>query len=617
MQKLYTQLNFNRWLKALDTNDKNTTTKKKKKDTMTILINNLEKWQTCYNDLKTQKHLTVLFEGSETDPLRSDINAITFATDDTCYLLHLEKNDLLNEAELTLNDIHKNLQTLFNKSIEWITFDCKHFIKLCHNIDLTPPNKFFDVMLASYILRELTGKTDLEACAKFWLSDSELIDPAHQKTDKYHLAHACEIVHQLYHVLNNEFTEKKTAKKLYSKMDLPIAKILAEMEIAGVLIDTSILHKQSQSIAKKLAKLSEKIYQLAGEEFKIESPKQIGYILFEKLELPIIKKTPKGAPSTAEPVLTELALNYEIADLILQYRSLQKLKSTYTDKLPLEVNPKTHRIHTTYLETGTSTGRLASINPNLQNIPVKTEEGRKVRLAFVAPENHKIVAADYSQIELRIMADLSRDPNLLEAFSHDMDVHRHTASKVLDIKPEDVTFEQRRHAKAVNFGLMYGMSAFGLSKQLGIERAEAQKFIDAYFETYIGIREYMDKTYEVAKQQGYVETVFGRRIAVPDINSNNHMRAQAAQRAAINAPLQGSAADIIKQAMINFNQWKDDNQMHTEMIMQVHDELVFQVPDKELTKAKKAIQQAMENAYKSKVPLTVSIGEGNNWQEAH
>jgi DNA polymerase-1 len=301
----------------------------------------------------------------------------------------------------------------------------------------------------------------------------------------------------------------------------------------------------------------------------------------------------------------------------LQYRSLAKLKSTYTDKLPLEINPATGRIHTTYVETGTSTGRLASMNPNLQNIPIRTERGREVRLAFVAPKDHVLVAADYSQIELRIMADLSQDPHLLEAFSTNQDVHRHTASKVLGIAVEDVTFEQRRHAKAVNFGLMYGMSAFGLSKQLGIERAEAQSFIDAYFANYPGIKNYMDKTYDVAKQQGYVETLFGRRIAVPEINSKNHMRAQAAQRAAINAPLQGSAADMIKQAMINFTKWQEDNHSQTLMIMQVHDELVFQVPVAELEKTKAAIKQAMESAYPLGVPLIVDIGEGTNWQEAH
>jgi len=624
LRSMFKELNFTRWLNALGNEDSSITTheadKKPTQETALSfhLINNKQDWQNCFDSLNQSKHICIMMEGSHKDPLKSDLTAIALQTGEENYLIELSAADLLNTSALTFQTIQKNLDKLLqNKNIQWITFDAKTLIKLCHHLNLASPDNIFDSMLASFVLRELTGKTDLEACAKFWLPDSELIDPTHQKSDQHHLAHACSIVHALHPILNKSFADKKMAKHLYETMDLPIAKILAQMEINGVLIDSTLLYKQSEKIAKELEELTARIYELAEEEFKIESPKQIGYILFEKLALPIIKKTPKGAPSTAEPVLTELALTYELPALILQYRSLAKLKSTYTDKLPLEVNPKTQRVHTTYLETGTSTGRLASMNPNLQNIPIRTERGREVRLAFVAPKNHKIVAADYSQIELRIMADLSQDPNLLEAFSTNQDVHRHTAATVLGITPEEVTFEQRRHAKAVNFGLMYGMSAFGLAKQLGIERAEAQKFIDAYFTNYPGIKNYMDKTYEVAKEQGYVETLFKRRIAVPEINSKNHMRAQGAQRAAINAPLQGSAAGIIKQAMINFNNWQKENNSKTLMIMQVHDELVFQVPDGELEKTKIAIKQAMESAYKMSVPLIVEVGVGDNWQEAH
>jgi DNA polymerase-1 len=620
LRAMYKELSFNRWLKALGDND-NTKQPTIKKASIALTfqhIKNLDEWKNSLTLLNKADRMSIMLEGSHQDPLRSECIALALQTTTHSFLLSFESADLLNTAALTFKSIADDLNNLFiQPKTEWITYDSKTFIKLCHQLTLTLPENIFDVLLASYDLRELTGKHDLEHCAKHWLPDSELIDPTHQKTDKHHLSHACEIVFELYNVLNTAFAEKTKAKELYENMDLPIAKILAQMEIAGVFIDPAILNQQSQAIAKELEVLTAKIYELAEEEFTIESPKQIGYILFEKLELPIIKKTPKGAPSTAEPVLTELALTYELPALILQYRSLAKLKSTYTDKLPLEINPATGRIHTTYVETGTSTGRLASMNPNLQNIPIRTERGREVRLAFVAPKDHVLVAADYSQIELRIMADLSQDPHLLEAFSTNQDVHRHTASKVLGIAVEDVTFEQRRHAKAVNFGLMYGMSAFGLSKQLGIERAEAQSFIDAYFANYPGIKNYMDKTYDVAKQQGYVETLFGRRIAVPEINSKNHMRAQAAQRAAINAPLQGSAADMIKQAMINFTKWQEDNHSQTLMIMQVHDELVFQVPVAELEKTKAAIKQAMESAYPLGVPLIVDIGEGTNWQEAH
>jgi DNA polymerase-1 len=623
LRKLFKELSFNRWLNALSAPSKaveTKTTDKIKPQTQLTLheIKTQQDWKNCLETLKQAPQISIMMEGSDKDPLKSSLVALALQTEKQSFLISLEAANLLNTGSVTFKKIADDLNSLFNqKNIEWLTYDAKTMIKLCHGLGLSHPDNIFDTLLASYILRELTGKNDLESCAKYWLSDSELIDPTHQKTDRHHLSHACEIIFELYRILSNDFTSKASCKKLYSDMDLPIAKILAQIEINGVLIDSTILHKQSQAIAIELETLTAQIYELAQEEFTIESPKQLGVILFEKLELPVIKKTPKGAPSTAEPVLTELALTYELPALILQYRSLAKLKSTYTDKLPLEVNPKTHRIHTTYLETGTSTGRLASMNPNLQNIPIRTERGREVRLAFIAPDNHKIVAADYSQIELRIMADLSQDPKLLEAFSTNQDVHRHTAATVLGINPEEVTFEQRRHAKAVNFGLMYGMSAFGLAKQLGIERKEAQNFIDAYFEKYPGIKSYMDTTHEVAKEQEYVETLFGRRIAVPEINSKNHMRAQGAQRAAINAPLQGSAADIIKQAMINFSQWQKDNDSNTLMIMQVHDELVFQVPEAELEKTKSAIKQAMESAYALSVPLIVDIGEGNNWQEAH
>jgi DNA polymerase-1 len=623
LAKLYRDLNFNRWLHEVESEKASTDNSQPlaesvKFETQCHVIKTKKDWDDCINTLKQADLISLMVEGNHVDPLQSDWKAIALRTNHEIFILEFEEKSLLNTSEVTLKIISSDLHLLFqNEKIQWITADCKTFIKLCHSAKIPAPTKIFDCLLASYNLRQLTGKTDLHSCAKHWLTNSDLMDPNLPKADQHPLCYACDIVFELHQTLQKAFESQPYAKNIYEIIDLPIAKILADMEITGVMIDPAILNLQSHTIAAELKSLTSEIYLLAGEEFTIDSPKQLGAILFEKLKLPTLKKTPTGAFSTAEPVLAELALNYPLPALILQYRSLAKLKSTYTDKLPQEINPKTHRIHTTYLETGTSTGRLACINPNLQNIPIRTERGREIRLAFIAPKNHILVAADYSQIELRIMAHLSQDPKLLEAFSMNMDVHRFTAATVLGIAPDDVSFEQRRQAKAVNFGLMYGMSAFGLAKQLGIARGDAQQFIDAYFEKYPGIKNYMEQTYETAKQQGYVETLLGRRIAVPDITSKNHMLAQAAQRAAINAPLQGSAADLIKLAMIHFDQWKSENHSQAKMIMQVHDELVFQVPSNELETTKIAISQCMQNAFSLSVPLVVDIGQGNNWQEAH
>jgi DNA polymerase-1 len=623
LAKLYKDLNFNRWLHEMEpdyqvTDSSASLLQSVQSERMLHRIKTNDDWQSCLSLLNEATSIVVMIQNSHQDPLKGDWVALALGLHHQRFLLHFEDTDFKNSESISLKSIFMDLNHLFqNTKIQWITDDCKTFIKLCHNAAMHAPFQLFDCLLASYNLRELSGKTDLQSCAQFWLKESELIDPSRQSADKNSLIHACDILLQLHPILLNAFDEKPCAKVIYETIDLPVAKILADIEIAGVLIDPEILLLQSQTIATELSTLTHDIYHLAGEAFSIDSPKQLGAILFEKLKLPTLKKTPTGAFSTAEPVLAELAISYPLPALILHYRSLAKLKSTYTDKLPHEINPKTNRIHTTYLETGTSTGRLACVNPNLQNIPIRTERGREIRLAFIAPKDHVLIAADYSQIELRIMAHLSQDPKLLEAFATNSDVHRFTAATVLGIAPDAVTFEQRRQAKAVNFGLMYGMSAFGLAKQLGIERHEAQKFMDAYFEKYPGIKEYMDKTYEIAKQQGYVETLLQRRIAVPDITSKNHSLAQAAQRAAINAPLQGSAADIIKLAMISFTQWKNENHAQAIMIMQVHDELVFQVPLRECETTKQAIRHAMQNAIALSVPLIVDIGFGSNWQEAH
>jgi DNA polymerase-1 len=406
-------------------------------------------------------------------------------------------------------------------------------------------------------------------------------------------------------------------RSIYEKIEVPLVPVLSSMEVNGVLIDTDMLATQSQKLAKSMLDIEQHAYELAGESFNLGSPKQLQAILYEKLELPILKKTPKGQPSTAEGVLQELALDYPLPKIILEYRSMSKLKSTYTDRLPEQVDPDTGRVHTSYHQAVAATGRLSSSDPNLQNIPVRTEEGRRIRQAFIAPKGKHVLAADYSQIELRIMAHLSGDERLLEAFAAGEDIHRATAAEVFGVAVDKVSNEQRRSAKAINFGLIYGMSAFGLARQLGIERHAAQQYVDLYFARYPGVKNYMDGTRQRAHDQGYVETVFGRRLYLPEINASNGMRRQYAERTAINAPMQGTAADIIKRAMLAVYNWIEQGDTGTTMIMQVHDELVFEVEESKIETASKAIRKHMTAAAELAVPLEVDVGIGDNWDEAH
>ena len=389
------------------------------------------------------------------------------------------------------------------------------------------------------------------------------------------------------------------------------------MEHLGVVLDKQLLADLTHEFGEKIHGYQEEAHQLAGREFNLGSPKQLQEILFEEMGLPVIRKTPKGAPSTAEDVLVELANDYDLPSIILRYRSLTKLCSTYTEKLPLQIDKDTGRVHTSYHQATAQTGRLSSSDPNLQNIPIRTEEGRRIRQAFVPPEKHVLLAADYSQIELRIMAHLSEDESLLTAFKEGRDIHSATASEVFDVLLEDVSKEQRRSSKAINFGLIYGMSAFGLAKQLGIGRKEAQTYIDIYFDRYPGVKRYMENTRIQAKEQGYVETVFGRRLYLPEINSRNHQRRQYAERAAINAPMQGTAADIIKLAMVDVHQYLTESQSKTKLIMQVHDELVLEVPEQELKEFRPKVIELMSNAAELSVPLLVEADVGQNWDEAH
>ncbi|WP_321407556.1 DNA polymerase I [Tolumonas auensis] len=490
----------------------------------------------------------------------------------------------------------------------------------------------FDTMLESYVLNSTASRHNMDDLAKKYLNyTTQTFEDVAGKGVKqltfnqvelekaaFYAAEDADITLRLHQTLWPQVEKEPALKSLLLEMELPLAEVLSDMERTGALIDPFLLQNQSQQIEVRLAELESQAHEIAGGPFNLGSPKQLGEVLFEKLQLPVIKKTPKGAPSTAEEVLQELAYDYPLPKLLLEHRSLSKLKSTYTDKLPLMIAPSTGRVHTSYHQAVTATGRLSSSDPNLQNIPVRTEEGRRIRQAFVADHGYKIVAADYSQIELRIMAHLSEDDGLLQAFAHGQDIHRATAAEIMNITPEAVTSEQRRNAKAINFGLIYGMSAFGLAKQLGISRGEAQRYMDRYFERYPGVLTYMERTREQAEQAGYVETLFGRRLYLPDIKAKNMGLRKAAERAAINAPMQGTAADIIKRAMIKLADWiKTCDNGTIRMVMQVHDELVFEVREDKLDAYVPVIRQYMMDAASLKVPLDVGIGVGDNWDQAH
>ncbi len=430
-------------------------------------------------------------------------------------------------------------------------------------------------------------------------------------------AEDADITLQLHEAMWPSVRQDKKLAFIYENIELPTEVVLQKIERHGVLVDAALLAHQSGELGEKMAVLEKKAYEAAEEPFNLNSPKQLGEILFDKLKLPVVKKTPSGTPSTNEEVLQKLAEDYPLPQIILEYRGMAKLKSTYTDKLPRMVNPATHRVHTNFAQAVAVTGRLASSDPNLQNIPIRTKEGRRIREAFIAPPGHKIVSADYSQIELRIMAHMSEDAGLIRAFANGEDIHRATASEIFEITPLEVSSEQRRHAKVINFGLIYGMSAFGLAGNLGIGRHAAQDYIDRYFQRYPGVARYMENIRQAARENGYVETVFGRRLWLPEINSPNGPRRQAAERAAINAPMQGTAADIIKLSMIAVQDWLEKEKLASRLILQVHDELVLEVPENELEKIRQHLPELMGQVTRLKVPLIADVGAGNNWDEAH
>ena len=489
----------------------------------------------------------------------------------------------------------------------------------------------FDTMLESYVLNSTASRHDMDSLADRYLGIKTVkFEDIAGKGKKQltfnqieleqagpYAAEDADVTLRLHQAIAAQLSKDEKLSKVFSEIEKPLISVLSHIERNGALVDPNVLGEQSIELAARMIELEREAYEIAGKEFNLASPKQLQQILFEEQEIPVIKKTPKGAPSTAEEVLQELALEYPLPKLILEHRSLSKLKSTYTDKLPLMINPRTQRIHTSYHQAVTATGRLSSTDPNLQNIPVRTQEGRRIRHAFIAPEGYKIVAADYSQIELRIMAHLSQDKGLLEAFSKGADIHSATAAEVFKVELSEVSSDQRRSAKAINFGLIYGMSAFGLAKQLGISRKEAGLYIEHYFATYPDVQNYMDDVRVKAQEQGYVETLFGRRLYLPEIKAKNAIRRQAAERTAINAPMQGTAADIIKRAMVSVDNWLARADYDVRMIMQVHDELVFEVREDQVDDFVGEVKQQMTGAADLDVPLLVEAGVGDNWEQAH
>jgi DNA polymerase-1 len=507
----------------------------------------------------------------------------------------------------------------------------KYDINVLANYGIQWQAQIKDSMLQSYVYNSTATRHNLDDLANVYLDHQTLkfTDIAGKGAKQLtfnqidleqampYAAEDADIALRLCLYFDQLLAQAASLTKVYKDIEKPLIPVLADIERTGAKVDAMALGLQSQSLGERLQELERHAHDLAGEIFNLASTKQLGGILYDKLGLPILKKTPKGQPSTAEPVLQELAQDYELPRLLLEHRSLAKLKSTYTDKLPQQINKATGRIHTSYHQGVTATGRLSSSDPNLQNIPIRSSEGRRIRQAFVAPAGQMMLAADYSQIELRIMAHLSGDEGLLNAFAQGQDVHRATAAEVFEVAPDQVTGDQRRSAKAINFGLIYGMSAFGLAKQLGISRGESQDYIGRYFSRYPGVQEYMDNTRSQAADQGYVETIFGRRLYLPDINARNAIARQAAERTAINAPMQGSAADIIKLAMIRVSQWLQSAQLDARMIMQVHDELVFEVAQEQLSALQAGVKQAMEGAAQLQVPLLVDMGTGPDWDQAH
>lgn len=637
--KLFTQYEFKTWSKELSSKVSTGEALQDEPQSPAVdrslytILSTEADFQSWIEKLKSAERFAFDTETTSLDYMQAKIVGVSFATapGEAAYVPFghdYEGAPAQLDGDYVLGQLKPLLE---NSSVNKVGQNLKYDAHVLRNHGIELNGIEHDSMLESYVLNSTASRHNMDDLAKKYL-DHDCIDfesiagkGAKQLTFNQipveeagpYAAEDADITLRLHETLNQRLSESESLLTLYQDIELPLLQVLTNMEHIGALVNADKLHEQSQDIAQRLQELEIKAHEIAGESFNLGSPKQLQEIFFEKLGLPVIKKTPKGAPSTAEEVLVELSHEYELPKVILEHRGLAKLKNTYTDKLPLMINADTGRVHTSYHQAVTATGRLSSTDPNLQNIPIRNEQGRKIRQAFEAPAGHKLIAADYSQIELRIMAHLSGDKGLLDAFAQGKDIHRATAAEIMGVDESEVTSEQRRHAKAVNFGLIYGMSAFGLARQIEVSRQEAQSYINTYFERYPGVREYMDRTREQAASDGYVETLFGRRLHLPEINSRNGMRRQAAERAAINAPMQGTAADIIKRAMLKMQKWLDAEGSDVRMIMQVHDELIFEVPEAKVDEVSAKIREVMESAAELDVPLLVEAGIGDNWDEAH
>lgn len=630
--ELFTELEFKSWLaQALQKDNPSPQQVAQEKDYHCVRkAKEFERWLKKLNDATLVAFDT---ETTSINYMQAEIVGVSFAIEphEAVYVPLAHSYDGV-PAQLDRDSVLQQLKPfLESPKHKKVGQHLKYDMNVLAKYDIHMQGIEYDTMLESYCLNSVGARHDMDTLALKYLGQSTIHfedvagKGAKQVTfDKVKLAEAtdyaaedADITLQLHQTLWPQLAEQKGPSTVFKTLEIPLIPVLSRMELAGIELDCKKLATISQQLGERLVELENKAYDLAGEPFNIESPKQLQSILFDKLKLPIIKKTPKGQPSTAEPVLRELAFDYPLPEIIIEYRMLSKLKSTYSDKLPQLVDAKTGRIHTSYNQTVASTGRLSSSDPNLQNIPVRTKEGRAIRSAFVAKKGYQLVSADYSQIELRIMADLSGDKGLLTAFEQGLDVHKATAAEVFGVAVDNVTADMRRKAKAINFGLIYGMSAFGLAKQIGVGRQEAQEYIDIYFSRYPGVKTYMETMRQKGRDQGYVETLLGRRLYLPEINSKNKMRQMAAERVAINAPMQGTAADIIKQAMLDVDAWLANSKLDARMLLQVHDELVLEAADKDVAEVAKQLPKIMTEAAKLSVPLTTSVGVGSNWDEAH
>ena len=635
LKELLTQLGFMSWVKMLDNTPEPVIQEEKpalvESSYETILT--YTKFEEWLKRLESAELFAFDTETTSLDYSKAQIVGVSFAvTPGKAAYVPFVHNYPEAPQQLNREEILDKLRPLLeNPAKAKLGQNLKYDAHILANHGITLRGIAHDTMLESYVLNSTLTKHNMDDLAKEYLGVTTITyqditgkgvkqipfqEVSLEQAGPY-AAEDADITLQLHQTLIAKLNAQPSLLKLYSEIEIPLLTVLTRIESNGVLIDNAMLSQQSLELAGHIATLEQQAHDLAGHVFNLGSPKQIQSILYDQQKLPILKKTPKGQPSTEESVLQELALQYPLPKLILEHRSLSKLKSTYTDKLPQQVDDKTGRIHTSYHQAVAATGRLSSSDPNLQNIPIRSEEGRKIRQAFIAPPSYKIVAADYSQIELRIMAHLSADAGLLKAFSAGEDIHKATAAEVFGVALDQVTTDLRRSAKAINFGLIYGMSSFGLANQLGLTRGQAQSYIDLYFARYPGVKNYMDTIKEQAREQGYVETLFGRRLYLPEIKSKNAARRQYAERTAINAPMQGTAADIIKLAMISTDQWLREENPDAKIIMQVHDELVFEVAEDQLDACCKHIRNLMCSAAELNVPLLVDIGIGNNWDEAH